>query len=367
MTNATAAFRERFETRHERARALGERGKKIVACFYGLAPKELVHAAGMVPVQLVEDRDSRYEAKSGLLPYMCGMSKNLAGQVESSVLDYMDGVMVSTVCDTNRHMLDIWVHQRAFPNHWLVRTPAKNDEGAVDYFTKELRRLAAELGRVSGQPVTDDSLRESIALFNENRALFRRFYETRPTAGISAEDAVYVFASALTTPVEEHNALLRQLLASLSPAEPTSGPKLMLSALNIPMSLDVIRMAEKYGATVVTDDFIRNARYGSADVPTDGDPFRALARGYLRTVPAPGMYPLEDRANGIREAMSRAGAEGLIYLVQLYCDAYAFEYAVLKERFERWKLPHLKLEAEATPGSIEQLNVRVQSFIESLV
>jgi len=367
VTNATAVFRERFEARHERARALKRGGKKIVACFYGLAPKELVHACGMVPVQLVEDFDARYEAKSGLLPYMCGMSKNLAGQLASRVLDYMDGVMVSTVCDTNRHMLDIWVHQRAFPNHWLVRTPAKNDEGAVDYCTKELRRLAGELGKASGQPVSDDALRESIALFNENRALFRRFYETRPTAGILAEDAVYVFASALTTPVEEHNALLRQLLASPSPPQPTPGPKLMLSALNIPMSLDVIRTAEKFGATVVMDDFIRNARYGCAAVPTDADPFRALARGYLRTVPAPGMYPVEDRANGIRDAMTAAGAEGLIYLVQLYCDAYAFEYAVLKERFERWKLPHLKLEAEATPGSIEQLNVRVQSFIESLL
>jgi 16S rRNA (adenine1518-N6/adenine1519-N6)-dimethyltransferase len=57
----------------------------------------------------------------------------------------------------------------------------------------------------------------------------------------------------------------------------------------------------------------------------------------------------------------------LSVLTQLYCDAYALEYAVLKERFDRWKLPHLRLEAEATPGSIEQLNVRVQSFVESLL
>jgi benzoyl-CoA reductase/2-hydroxyglutaryl-CoA dehydratase subunit BcrC/BadD/HgdB len=363
-----ARFRERFEQRHDRARALKGQGTKIVGCFYGLAPKELVHAAGMVPVQLVEDRDARYEAKSGLLPFLCGMSKNLAGQIAANVFDYMDGVMVSTVCDTNRHMLDIWVHQRAFPHQWLVRAPAKDDEGAVAYFTKELRRLAVELGAVSGTPVTDDRLRESIALFNESRALLRRFYDARPRAGLSAEDAVFVFASALTTPVEEHNALLRELLASLPPrASSAAEPKLMLSGLNIPMALDVIRMTEKYGATVVTDDFTHNARYGSTAVPTDGDPFRALARGYLRRVPAPGLYPFEDRAAGIRDAMERAGARGLIYLVQLYCDAYALEYAILKERFDRWKLPHLRLEAEATPGSIEQLNVRVQSFVESLL
>jgi benzoyl-CoA reductase/2-hydroxyglutaryl-CoA dehydratase subunit BcrC/BadD/HgdB len=360
-------FRELFEQRHDRARALKQHGRKIVASFYGLTPKELVHAAGMIPVQLVEDRDSRYEAKGELLPYLCGMSKNLAGQVAAGALDYVDGVMVATVCDTNRHLLDIWVHKRAFPNHWLVRTPAKDDEGAVAYFTNEMRRLAAELGAVSGQRVTDEGLWESIALFNENRSLFRRFYAARPTAGISAEDAVYVFAAALTSPVEEHNALMTELLASLPAGAPRSDPKLMISGLNIPMSVDVIRMAERYGATVVTDDFTQNARYGSAEVPTDGDPFRALARGYLRKVPAPGIYPLEDRAAEIRAAMGRASAQGLIYLVQLYCDAYAFEYATLKERFDRWKLPHLKLEAEATPSSIEQLNVRVQSFVESFL
>jgi benzoyl-CoA reductase/2-hydroxyglutaryl-CoA dehydratase subunit BcrC/BadD/HgdB len=362
-----AGFKERFEQRHDRARALKREGTKVVGCFYGLAPKELVHASGMLPVQLIEDRDARYEAKSGLLPFLCGMSKNLAGQIASNAFDYLDGVMVSTVCDTNRHMVDIWVHQRAFPNQWLVRAPSKDDDGAVNFFANELRRLAAELGAVSGTPVTDDRLRESIARFNENRALLRRFYDARPTADVSAEDAVYVVASALTTPVEEHNALMRELLASLAEGPPRSEPKLMLSALNIPMAVDVIRMAEKYGATVVTDDFTHNARYGSAEVPADGDPFRALALGYLRKVPAPGLYPIEGRAAGIRDAMERAGAQGLIYLIQLYCDAYALEYAVLKERFDRWKLPHLRLEAEATPGSIEQLNVRVQSFIESLL
>jgi benzoyl-CoA reductase/2-hydroxyglutaryl-CoA dehydratase subunit BcrC/BadD/HgdB len=65
--------------------------------------------------------------------------------------------------------------------------------------------------------------------------------------------------------------------------------------------------------------------------------------------------------------MTKAQANGMIYLIQLYCDAYAIEYAILKERFDKWNLTYLKLEAEDTPSSIEQLNVRVQSFVESLI
>jgi benzoyl-CoA reductase/2-hydroxyglutaryl-CoA dehydratase subunit BcrC/BadD/HgdB len=162
--------------------------------------------------------------------------------------------------------------------------------------------------------------------------------------------------------------MLKRLLSTLSTtSEANHDVKLMLCAINLNMAIDVIRMSEKYGACVVTDDLIHNARYGSNKIDMDGDPFEALARGYLRKVPAPGIFSFEKRATDIRDRMAKANAKGLIYLIQLYCDAYAIEYAILKERFDKWNLTHLKLEAEDTPSSIEQLNVRIQSFVESLL
>ena len=361
-------FKDRYERRHDHAREYKKQGKKIVACFYGTVPKELVHAAGMIPMQLIEDRSSQFELRSKYLPYLCGLSKNLAGQIYDKVFDYVDGVVVSTVCDTNRHVYDIWAYEKVFAHQWLVRAPSTASEAAVNYFAKELRRLGDEFGQLSGQKVTEEALLESIDLYNENRTLFRDFYDIRPEAGISAEDALYVFGSALVTPVGEHNRMMKELLSSLPPSSQGDRQiKLMLCALNLNMSLDVIRMVDRYGGKVVTDDFTHNARYGSNRIETNGDPFRALAEGYLLKVPAPGLYSIEDRATYIRDMMKKATAEGMIYLIQLYCDAYALEYAILKERFDQWKLPHLKIEAEDTPTSTEQLNVRIQSFLESLV
>jgi benzoyl-CoA reductase subunit C len=359
-------FKERFEKRHERCRELKKEGKNFVACFYGLVPKELIHAAGIIPIQLIEDRDQKYDEKSELLPYLCGLSKNLTGQIYSKVFDYVDGVMVATVCDTNRHAFDIWVHRKLFPHMMLVQAPSTATDIAVKYYAGELKRLGEKLEQISGKKVTEDGLRESIALYNENRELFKRFYEARPKAGIAAEDAVNVFGSALVTPVDEHNEMMKRLLDSLPPGG-NGKIKLMLSAINLNMAVDVSKMAEKYGAAIVTDDFTHNARYGSHIIDLDGDPFEALARGYLRKIPSPGVYSFEDRATEIRDMMEKAEAKGMIYLIQLYCDAYAIEYAILKERFDAWNLAYLKLEAEDTPSSIEQLNVRVQSFVESLL
>ena len=368
MESVLAEFKERFEKRHEFSRERKKSGKKFLACFYGLVPKELIHAAGLVPIQLIEDRNPRYEEQSGLLPYLCGMSKNLTGQIYSGVLDYIEGIMVATVCDTNRRVFDVWVHKKIFPHFLLVRLPATATELAVRYYKNELKRLAGELERISGVKVTEERLWESITQFNENRELFRQFYDILPQVGISGEEAIWVFASALVTPVKEHNELLKKLFASSPPPPKTSGQvKLMLCALNLNMSIDVSKLAEKYGGRMVTNDFTHNARYGSNLIELGGDPFESLARGYLGRVPAPGVYPFEKRANSIRERMEKAGAQGMIFLIQQYCDAYAMEYAILKERFDRWNLRHLKLEAEDTPSSIEQLNVRVQSFVESLL
>lgn len=360
-------FKDRLENRHERLRELKGNGRAIIGCFYGLTPKELIHAAGILPVQLLEERNPEYEEKANLLPYLCGMSKNLTGHAMQGVFDYLDGVIVGTVCDTNRHVYNIWVHNKTFSNPFLVRTPSTDSDIAVDYFATALKKLGAEMAAVSGQEVSEDRLRESIRLFNTNRKLMMQFYEKRPASGISAIDAAQVFFSGLVTPVEEHNALLTDLLDQLPSDATPRKPRLMLCALNMNMSMDVIQMCEKYGAAVVTDDYIHNSRFGSFLIAEDGDPYEALARGYLWKIPAPGLYSFEERARYIRDRMEKADAQGMIYLIQQYCDAFAFEYGALRQRFDDWNIAHLKMEAEDTPSSIEQLNVRIQSFVESLL
>jgi len=368
MNTILAEFKERFETRHERCLEIKRNGRKLMACFYGLVPKELIHASGMVPVQLIEDRDPRYEDQSGLLPYLCGMSKNLTGQIQSGRFEYLEGVMVATVCDTNRRIFDVWVQKKIFPHCLLVRLPATATEPAVKFYAAEMRRLAGELEKISGVKVTEERLAESILHFNENRMLLQQLYDLLPEVEISGEEMIDIFGAALVTPVEEHNALMKRLLDFPPPPLKTRGAMgLMLCAINLNMSREVSRLAERYGARMVANDFIHNARYGSEWIKLEGDPFEALARGYLGHVPAPGVYPFEARANDIRQRMTKAGARGMIFLIQQYCDAYAFEYAILKERFDSWNIRHLKLEAEDTPSSIEQLNVRVQSFVESLL
>ncbi len=362
-------FRQGFLARHQACRQWKKSGRGVMGCFYGLVPREVVHAAGFLPVQLLEERDTRLEDKARLLPFLCGMSKNITGQIYEGRYEYLDGILVGTVCDTNRHVLDIWAHRKVVPYLRLLRTPSKADHAAWKFYAADLRDLAQELEQMGGQKVTEERLWESIELYNENRILMERFRSSRNVLGISAQDALYVLASSLVMDVESHNELLRSLLQTPSQAwdKKSTGPGILLSAMNLNMAWDIIRLVEEYGGRVVADDFTINARYGISLVPRQEDPFLALAIGYLRKVPAPGLYSFQERAESLAQQMRSSGAQGLIYLVQLYCDAYAMEYAILKEKFDLWGIPHMRLEAEDNPASIQQLNVRVQSFLESLI
>lgn len=344
-------------------------GKRIIGCFYGAVPKEVIHAAGLVPVQLLEERDESLEEHSKLLPFLCGMSKNVTSQIYLGKYSYLDGIVVGTVCDTNRHVFDIWVYRKVVPYLRLLRTPAKAEREALEFYARDLRKLASELGKISGVEADQQRLNRSVQIFNENRRLMSQFQSVRESMGIGAREALFVVASSLVLPVEKHTDLLKMLVSEKKSAElpQEDEPRVYISALNFNMALDLVSLVERYGGKVAGFDLHQSARYSSDPIPLDEeDPFLSVARGYLRRIPIPGLYSFEERAETLKTEMEESGAKGIIFLSQLYCDAFSMEHAILIERLNKLGIPTLRLEAEDSPGSLEQLNVRVQSFIESL-
>jgi benzoyl-CoA reductase/2-hydroxyglutaryl-CoA dehydratase subunit BcrC/BadD/HgdB len=142
--------------------------------------------------------------------------------------------------------------------------------------------------------------------------------------------------------------------------------KLMLCAYNFNIAEEVSQIAERMGASVNADDLINSVRYCINDTEAGSDVMQSLADSYLLEVPAPGLYSFNEKMDFIQQSMSEAGAKGLIYVVQSMCDAYSFEYAIMQDKFEERNIPYLHLEVEDSPTSVEHMNTRIQSFVESL-
>ncbi|MEE9491407.1 MAG: 2-hydroxyacyl-CoA dehydratase family protein, partial [Dehalococcoidia bacterium] len=207
---------------------------------------------------------------------------------------------------------------------------------------------------------------------------------------------------------EEHIALLRKLLAEL-PQRPELPPALgRLMIVGSPLdNLDLLRLVEdELGAIVVTDDTCTGTRYCYGITPSslDGDPLEAIADRYLlgrapcpnkhsvtrwiqciscpyravgcfQLAPAPRgelaeniSLPMPKRMCRFRHMLQLAAShkvEGVLVVIQKFCDVHGFDYPHVAQVFEGVGVPTQLIDVEnvISPG---QISTRVQAFLEML-
>jgi benzoyl-CoA reductase/2-hydroxyglutaryl-CoA dehydratase subunit BcrC/BadD/HgdB len=65
------------------------------------------------------------------------------------------------------------------------------------------------------------------------------------------------------------------------------------------------------------------------------------------------------------EQATQVRADGILFVLEKFCEPHAFDYALARPLLEQTGMPHLLLEMEQTP-SLEALRTRLQAFIEML-
>src|SRR5208282_5789238 len=107
-----------------------------------------------------------------------------------------------------------------FPNVYVryfdVPQNYRDDIGG-NYYVNELAELRHDLEKLRGKPITDEELRQSIAVYNDNRRLVRELYALRARSPWQAPAAeVYLLLRAgLVLPVEDHSQMIRDYLAAV--------------------------------------------------------------------------------------------------------------------------------------------------------
>src|SRR3990170_5218544 len=158
------------------AREWKEGGGKVVGSFPVYAPMELVHAAGMLPVHLfgagggveIEAADSRIQS------FVCSITRSTLELGLRGNLDAFDGFVFTNICDVARNLSGVFARNfRGKMIEYLHLPQNVGSSAAVDYMTRELRRVLASLERLGGRLVSQNDLARSVAVLEENRALLR--------------------------------------------------------------------------------------------------------------------------------------------------------------------------------------------------
>lgn len=350
---------------------------KVIGYFPVYAPVELIHASGMLPVGLHgagDQLDIQYaDARFG--SFICSIVKTTLEMGLTNHLAPFDGLLFSSICDSARNLC--FVIKRNFPDLYtdflhLPHNP--NSSASTTFLVSEYQRLQKNLELMTEVRITDDALRNSIEIYNENRRLTRQLYDERARNPhlIPTSELYTLIRAGNFLSVEDHTALLRQTVQEL-PAR--TGKQRDSIRIVIEGSfceqppLDLIKIIEQAGCYIVDDDFVLGPRWFQDDVPLAGDPLRSLADSYTnRSVYSSVRHDFrKPRHKGLIEKVRSRNADAVLMLIAKFCEPAYFDYVLFKQELEKEGIPHLLMEFEEKMFTFERLRTEVETFVESLM
>jgi benzoyl-CoA reductase subunit C len=125
-------------------------------------------------------------------------------------------------------------------------------------------------------------------------------------------------------------------------------------------------LVDELGGRVAGDDLCTGSRTFHDQVGPAGDPLAALVDYYLRRPPCPAkLQPGHDPGRTLIEGVLQQQADGVLFVLEKFCEPHAFDYALILPALDEYGIPHLLLEMEQTP-SLESLRTRLEAFLEML-
>ncbi len=352
-------------------------GGKAIGHMPIYVPRELIHAAGMLPVGIVGGGD-RLEIIRGdayFQSYICHIPRSTIELALSGRLDALDGMLFPSICDVIRNLSGMWT--MLFPDRYVryVDVPQNYDpQVGGAYWRRELEQLRSDLERLGGRQITDDALRRSLAVYNENRRTIRELYRarsSRPWVYPTSEMHLMLRAGNLLPP-EEHTALLRDYLAAAPLEEDRreqDRSRVVLVGLFCEQPpLGMLLTLERAGCWVVDDDLLLGLRWILDDIPTEGDPLENLVTAFLRlSAPTASRYePSGKRGGWLLESVRRNQAEGVIFAAPSFCDPALLEQPMLVAALEREHIPHTEFKYSEDTGQFGVIREQAGTFSDSI-
>jgi benzoyl-CoA reductase subunit C len=222
----------------------------------------------------------------------------------------------------------------------------------------------------TGKTVTDDQLKESIDLHNENRRLMHEVYNLRkgPNPPVTGLEAMVMVASSFLVDKKDHNAELRRILPELKSRslDRETGARLMIVGSEDD-DTEFVKMVESVGATIVTDDHCTGSRYFWNEVEVkNGDLIQDIANRYIDRPACPSKdWEERTRFPHILKLAKDFNVDGAILIQQKFCDPHECDIPMLKKYLEDNGYKSLFLEFDVTVP-LGQFRIRTEAFLEMI-
>ena len=352
-------------------------GRKAIGYMPVYVPRELIHAAGYLPVGILGggDQIEVIQGDAYYQSYICRIPRSTIELGLTGLLDCLDGMLFPSICDVIRNLSGMW--QILFKDKYVryVDVPQNyQDEVGGVFYQQEMQHIRDDLGTMRGSPITDAELNASIAVYNDNRQVIRDLYAYRAAKPWQAPTSeVYLLLRAgMVLPVEEHTQLVRDYLVA---AEQVTRPRRDNARVVINGSfceqppLALIKSIEMAGCYVVDDDFLLVTRWLLDEVPANGLPLLELSKAFLhRSAATAAKYDATREEKGVflMKQVKTRGAEGVIFAAPSFCDPALLERPMLQDVLSQHGIPHTAFKYAENTGQMAPVREQAGTFADSI-
>ena len=366
-------FRDLIIRQREIAADWKSKGGKVMGHVCNYVPDELLHAAGILSIRLFGSPDPITHADAHLQSYVCKVIRSSFDMGLRGQLDYLDGLIIPYTCDAMRLLYDLWERNLESKFLHLLDIPCLiRGEIGHTRFHDEYSKLKKALEEHLGQDISNDALSNSIRVHNENRSLLKEIHNLRrkESGVVSCSEAYEAVLSSFLSPKELHSGLLKDLLgkakAKVGSTTQKSKARLHISG-SLVTDMKFYEMIEEAGGDIVSDDLCTGTRfYWDNVVEGENDPFYAISDRYFYKLPCACKHPNTDRHEFIFDSVRQGDIQGVVFVMEKYCDAHLYDQPLLHEKLAKMNIPVLVIDAELSLSGQEQVRTRIETFINIL-
>lgn len=351
--------------------SMKDTGKKAIGCFPIYLPEEIIYASGLLPVGMWGGQTAMKEVDRYIQGFGCSiMRANMELGIRGEYR-FLEAIVIPTYCDTMKSILANWIIAVEEPKV-LPYTVLQNRQssGSLNFILHQNQKLRDELAELTGKPITDKDIEEAFAVYEQYRAVMRRFVamvkdypvSLNPTDRHLVIKAAWFMDKKAYT--EQLSALMDEL--ELQPREQAAGPKVVVTGL-MTEPVKLLDAFTENGYAFVADDLAHESRQFRTLSRAEGTVMERIACRVLDLRGDTFFYE-ENKSKGQRliQAVKELGADGVVVCMFKFCDPEEFDYPVYKKELEEAGVPMLYIEVDQQMDSVEQLRTRIQSFAEIL-
>jgi benzoyl-CoA reductase/2-hydroxyglutaryl-CoA dehydratase subunit BcrC/BadD/HgdB len=378
-SNPLAWFADMIDHCYDHVEAAKAEGRPIVGIMCEFTPREIILAAGAVPVCLCGGSAATIPAAEQFLPAnLCPLIKSTFGYHvigKNPFLNWADLVVAETTCDGKKKMFEMMSATK--PMHVLELPQKADDADALEQWTREVRKFKEHLEQRFQTHITDEKLRDAARLMNRERRLRRQLAallmrDRPPLTGRQLIEFKSII-SGIEADLRQYERAL-EMFGSADQKPPTTNQqnkspvRVLLTGVPIVHGAErVLELIENAGAVVVGMENCTGLKPILDDVDLDEpDPLHAIARKYYH-LPCSVMTLNTRRFEMLRSLAATFRPQCVIELVWQACLTYDIEsFHVRKLVEEELHLPYLKITTDYSPSDSARISARIEALFETI-